>query len=171
MRPANNWLGAKMRRAFLPIATALISALVGPLAATFPFWIFLPFVGAMAVFAGFPLAAFAGLVFGIAFSLMPPDKLQDFSNQRRAKRFTLLALFGAACGVLCYPILLIVMDAVATNGSNSPNRSTESVFIILSFLAYGGVLSSFILWPLVKFMLAPSRALKRDAPQTASPLP
>jgi len=148
-----------MRRVLLPIATALTGALVGPLAITFPFWIFVPFVGLMAVFVGFPLAAFGGLLFGVPFSIMSSAKLRVFSEQGRAKRLSRVVLFGAACGVLCYPLLLVVLD----NSSSGIQwfGPLDSAVVLLSFLAYGGALSSLVMWPLVNLILAPNPKLKR----------
>lgn len=156
-----------MRKALLPVATALMGALVGPFAVTFPFSIFIP-IGLVAFWVGYPLAAFGGLLFGAAFSLMSPGKLRRLGEQTRVKRLASVAVLGAFCGATCFLLLPIVMCAQAAVDSCELdwNQYSGNMGVAL-YLAYGGALSALVMWPIVKAVLGPNSPLNRTRADNA----
>ena len=150
-----------MRRVLLPITTALIGALVGPFAVTFPFSIFVP-IGLVALMVGYLLAAFGGLLFGLVFSVMPPNKLHRLTTETRIKRLSLVAFSGAVCGAVCFLLLPLALCARvgATTCELGWNQYWGNKGVALLF-AYGGALSALVMWPLVNFILAPNSSLNR----------
>jgi len=145
-----------LRRILLPFLTALAGGFIGPLVATFPFWIISPFVGGMAVFAGFLLAAFGGLIYGFIFSRMPVIKIRSFFEMNRVSRLSLVALYGAICGALCCLLLWLIMSFFG-KPSITTGLIEEIKFwgLLLGFLTYGGAISSIVLLPIVRWTLRP----------------
>ncbi len=140
-----------MKPIFLPIITAVISGLVGPILAVFPMSL-IPPVALGAIFIGGITAFEGGLILGILFLLIPKDKFLALLAMQRWKRILLIALIGGVCAA--------VQEIPDTKLFDS--KLSEILEIIL-WHAYAGALTALALWPVIKHVLKPAQPLEIEA--------